>query len=66
MSLTKEDLHAIDRLLDQKLDQKLDEKLDPIKKDLAEIKADVKLLAALNHLEEIKRDPRLSRLYQGT
>ena len=41
------------------------EKLEPIEADLKEMKIDLKFLAALNQLEEIKKDPRLKRLYEG-
>lgn len=59
MTLTKQDLNAIENLLDnkleQKLDEKLDEKLEPIKKDLADVKKIV-------NREFIKVHKRLDRL----
>jgi hypothetical protein len=57
MALTNGDLQAIEQIITRKL--------EPIQADLKEIKIDLKFLAALNQLEEIKRDPRLKRLYEG-
>ena len=38
MSLTKQDLEAIEGIVDRKLNEKLDEKLAPIKEDITIIK----------------------------
>jgi hypothetical protein len=57
MALTHGDLQAIEQIITRKL--------EPIQADLKEIKIDLKFLAALNQLEEIKKDPRLKRLYEG-
>jgi hypothetical protein len=55
MALNDNDLQEI-RLI-------LDEKLKDIKADIKEMKADVKLLATLNQLDEIKKEGRLRSLY---
>jgi hypothetical protein len=65
MALTKEDLHAIERIVERIVERIADQKLEPIRVDLKEIKSDVKFLAALNQLDEIKKDPRLRRLYEN-
>ena len=41
MTLTNDDLKAIDALLDRKLDQKLDQKLAPIQADISFLKAEL-------------------------
>jgi hypothetical protein len=58
MALTDEDFRLIGDLLDTKL--------DPIKRDLEQIKSDVSFLAKLNQLDEIRREPRLKKLYNDT
>ncbi len=55
MALSKDDLKAIEQIVEKNLKE--------IKTDLKVMKADVKLLAALNQLDEIKKDSRLRVLY---
>ena len=55
MALTSEDLQEISKMLDSKL--------EPIKKDLAQIKSDLSMIAKLNQLDEIRKEPRLRKLY---
>lgn len=55
MALDANDLTEIEALLVKHL--------SPIKDDIASIKADVKLLASLNQLDEIRKDARLRKLY---
>ena len=55
MSLETDDLTKIENLIVKHL--------SPIREDVASIKADVKLLASLNQLDEIRKDARLRKLY---
>ncbi len=59
MVLTTEDLAEIEKLIVKHLV----DHLAPIRKDLAAIKEDVNLLANLCQLDEIRKDPRLRKLY---
>lgn len=76
MPLVKEDLTAIDQIVSRNL-QPVKKDLAEVKKDLIELKKDVtemkkevtemkvdlRLLATLNQLDEIKKDKRLRGLY---
>ncbi len=55
MALTPEELGQIEGLLMKHL--------APIQKDIAAIKEDVNLLARLNQLDDIRKEPRLRKLY---
>jgi len=55
MSLSSDDLQAIDNLLDTKL--------GPIKKDISQIKSDLSLISKLNQIDDIRKEPRLRKLY---
>jgi archaellum component FlaC len=76
MALSKEDLGAIEGIMEKALipikndvaDTKRDlsdvkKNVSDIKMDLSAVKKDVSLLAALNQLDEIRKDKRLSSLY---
>lgn len=55
MTLTKEDLTAIENLITQQL--------QPLKDDIKVIKEDLRVLARLNQLDKIRRDATLRILY---
>lgn len=55
MPLNNEDLQAIKEIVN--------DSLKDIRNDLKSMKADIKLLATLNQLDEIKKDSRLRVLY---
>jgi len=55
MPLSTEDLQAIGKLLDAKL--------EPIKKDILHIKSDLSLISKLNQIDDIRKEPRLRKLY---
>lgn len=56
MALTPEDLKAIQKVVDKSLED--------IKSDIKEMKSDVKLLAKLNQLDDIRKNGRLMALYK--
>jgi hypothetical protein len=47
----------------QSIPNDLDQILKSIQRDLTQIKMDVGILAKLNHLDEVKKDARLFRVY---
>lgn len=55
MPLSPEDLREIGKLLDTKL--------EPIKKDISQIKSDLSLISKLNQIDDIRKEPRLRKLY---
>ncbi len=57
MALTPNDLGEIEKLIIKHLDL--------IQKDISSIKDDVNLLARLNQLDDIRKEPRLRKLYSG-
>jgi len=55
MSLTPEDLAQIEKLIVKHL--------TPIQKDISAMKDDVNLLARISQLDDIRKEPRLRKLY---
>jgi dsRNA-specific ribonuclease len=56
MSLDQEDLKAISEIVAKHL--------EPIKEDIKVMKEDLNLLARLNQLDDIRKEPRLRKLYE--
>lgn len=59
MPLDKNDLEMIQGIIDKALENHL----RPIKQDISQMKRDISLLANLNQLDEIRKEPRLRALY---
>lgn len=55
MALTQDDLNRISEIIG--------EKLKPIQEDISTMKADLRVIARLNQLDEIRKDARLKVLY---
>lgn len=55
MPLDQKDLDAISAIVAKQL--------QPIKDDIKEMKADLNLLSRLNQLDDIRKEPRLRKLY---
>jgi hypothetical protein len=55
MPLDQKDLEAISAIVAKQL--------QPIKDDIKEMKADLNLLSRLNQLDDIRKEPRLRKLY---
>jgi len=55
MPLSTEDLQQIGKLLDTKLES--------IKKDISQVKPYLSLISKLNQIDDIRKEPRLIKLY---
>jgi hypothetical protein len=66
MTLTREDLEAIKTVIIEPLQADLrilQTDINAIREDIREMKSDLNLLARLNQLDDIRKEPRLRKLY---
>jgi|688.fasta_scaffold03035_28 hypothetical protein len=60
-NLNSEDLKKIEEIVEKVLEKQL----QSIKTDISQMKADINLLANLNQLDEIRKEPRLRKMYDS-